>query len=289
MTEIEKGEKKLTKEKINDVINQNKFAGVRKSYGGIPISAGLWSYPSLINHDCLPNTCYFGIGDFYISHSTQEIKKGEEITVSYISLIDYGYEGRIKILKEAWKFDCNCSLCNYEEKKIKGKKTKKIKRLYEYYFEKFIEPEKNMESIVKEMKEFEIFLEENKKNFSCFELAKGYMALEIDNLLLNNFEKGQKYMDLTCQCCKGKNFLMHLLSQNYMLKRLSLLNCFGEEIKTQISQELLLKIVDTIKEYEPLNIEEIKTIIKEDAEFLNKSKNETKKMMGDDGYVYLSV
>ena len=62
----ENGKIKLSKEKVNGVIFNNKYGIVRYFIYYNEICSGIWGYASLINHDCFSNTTYLGIGDFYI-------------------------------------------------------------------------------------------------------------------------------------------------------------------------------------------------------------------------------
>jgi hypothetical protein len=77
------GKIKLTSEKIINVINNNLYQTGRNIIYYKSIGKGIWGYASLINNDCSPNTAYFGIGGYFISHCIKDIKKGEEITCRY--------------------------------------------------------------------------------------------------------------------------------------------------------------------------------------------------------------
>ena len=77
------GKLKLCKKKVNGVLCYNKYKNGRYFLYYNEVCNGLWGYASLINHDCLSNSSYIGIGDFYISFCIREINKGEEITSNY--------------------------------------------------------------------------------------------------------------------------------------------------------------------------------------------------------------
>jgi hypothetical protein len=109
--------KKLSKKKVNGAIIKNQYGNGRYFLFYNLICAGVWAYASLVNHECLPNTTYFGIGDFYILFCIREINKGEEITSNYYSS-SVSFEERQERLLKSWGFKCSCQLCEYQEKKM---------------------------------------------------------------------------------------------------------------------------------------------------------------------------
>ncbi|KXS94311.1 hypothetical protein AC578_10818 [Pseudocercospora eumusae] len=84
-----------------------------RSYAGKAVgSSGLWIKTAYINHSCIPNAEPSVIGDLMVIKATREIKKGEEITISYVNDIDY--KSRSRKIKSSWGFDCSCELCTAE-------------------------------------------------------------------------------------------------------------------------------------------------------------------------------
>ncbi|KAK1773662.1 hypothetical protein QBC45DRAFT_72119 [Copromyces sp. CBS 386.78] len=81
--------------------------------GSPPVGGGLFIEASRINHACNPNTQ--NSWNERISretiHAVRDIKKGEEITISYIGHFA-SYDERQSILKDKFKFDCACEVCS---------------------------------------------------------------------------------------------------------------------------------------------------------------------------------
>ncbi|KAJ4364781.1 hypothetical protein N0V85_009283 [Neurospora sp. IMI 360204] len=81
--------------------------------GSPPVGGGLFIEASRINHACNPNTQ--NSWNERISretiHAVRDIKKGEEITISYIGHFE-SYDERQSILKNKFNFDCACDLCS---------------------------------------------------------------------------------------------------------------------------------------------------------------------------------
>jgi len=93
--------------KLYGIYETNKFKG------GVGIQAARF------NHSCTSNA----EGNWNEDESTREIravkkiKKGEEITICYLSQDAYmkNYKVRQEIIKESWDFDCSCELCQQEK------------------------------------------------------------------------------------------------------------------------------------------------------------------------------
>jgi len=77
------------------------------------LAKGLWVHAACMNHSCVPNTMRSFLGDMFISRTTKDIAKGEELFQTYIpvkplpNLRNEGYQS-------AWGFGCNCPLCTIE-------------------------------------------------------------------------------------------------------------------------------------------------------------------------------
>ena len=79
---------------------------------------GLFVNISRFNHACDPNACYNCNGSLEKDVTAlQEIKKGEEITISYIS---NNWDVRSKRLAELsiWGFTCQCAVCLLSERSL---------------------------------------------------------------------------------------------------------------------------------------------------------------------------
>lgn len=72
-------------------------------------SSGIWIRASYMNHSCVPNTTRIVQGDLMMLHASRPIKKGEEITGSYIGIDRY--DGRAEVLESVWGFRCDCPMC----------------------------------------------------------------------------------------------------------------------------------------------------------------------------------
>ncbi|EMP37488.1 SET and MYND domain-containing protein 3 [Chelonia mydas] len=75
------------------------------------------SHPSmsLLNHSCDPNCVIVFEGRQLLLRSIREIQIGEELTISYIESLMPSSE-RQKHLKRQYCFECNCLLCQTQEK-----------------------------------------------------------------------------------------------------------------------------------------------------------------------------
>ena len=48
-------------------------------FNEIPLSRGIWYYPSFFNHSCIPNCYEFGFGDILIIIAVNDIEKNKEL------------------------------------------------------------------------------------------------------------------------------------------------------------------------------------------------------------------
>uniref|UniRef100_A0A914QK96 SET domain-containing protein n=1 Tax=Panagrolaimus davidi TaxID=227884 RepID=A0A914QK96_9BILA len=105
-------------------VNFAKFAGIKDN-------SHLFILPSYFNHSCLANAHRTFYGDVMVIHATVDIKKGEEICLSYVSpLLEYSVR---KQKFNAWKFTCNCELCAIDSKdKFSVKRDQMIAEFGEY-------------------------------------------------------------------------------------------------------------------------------------------------------------
>ncbi|KUJ13160.1 SET domain-containing protein [Mollisia scopiformis] len=95
-------------------INTNAFAG---DFEGAP---HFLFYPetALMNHDCRPNTLYHHDTNTLVhsTYASRTILLGEEITITYINILEPRSERR-QVLNR-WGFECQCSLCSRSNAEI---------------------------------------------------------------------------------------------------------------------------------------------------------------------------
>jgi hypothetical protein len=99
----------------NNFPGKHPFSGIVKTNalpcGPDSMIGGVYPTICLINHSCLPNAhnSWNSDTDYETIHAIRFIKEGEKITISY----DKGgsSSSRRAYLKNAFGFDCNCSLC----------------------------------------------------------------------------------------------------------------------------------------------------------------------------------
>jgi hypothetical protein len=105
---------------------------------------GLWIVPAYFNHSCLPNTISHFFSDlmmiytsnlqiiiavllvflyvkqnFFVQFQQRDIKKGEELTVSYAGKTCYNYPFRSYSCQSAG-FECQCELCVVDRADLDG-------------------------------------------------------------------------------------------------------------------------------------------------------------------------
>ena len=174
MKEIETNISNLNVEYIEQIFKLNAYKTLRTFYSINKIGLGLWKYFSLFNHSCLPNTTNYGIGDFVFLMSNRLIKKGEEVTILYLSTPKY-YEATKDLLNQLYSFECNCNLC--ETEKNNRIKNSDILSHYDNYIQLIMNPSETMNLKEKTLKEFPIFLENKKNLLTNYELGKAYLEL----------------------------------------------------------------------------------------------------------------
>ncbi|KAI8627336.1 hypothetical protein F5Y19DRAFT_477549 [Xylariaceae sp. FL1651] len=79
----------------------------------------VFPHVSRFNHDCRPNADYYFDPVTFTQrvHAVRPILPGEEITISYMDLIQTREERRQRI-QNTWHFDCSCSLCTQDAEQI---------------------------------------------------------------------------------------------------------------------------------------------------------------------------
>lgn len=236
----DKGEINLYYLKVNQTIVLNKYRSSRKVLYSHHLCNGVWGYGSFLNHDCLPNTSHFGIGDYIFIFCVKKIDKGEEITTSYYSAME-PYDERQEMLKNNWRFKCQCQLCNYQEKKNDIE--------YNNYIKLF---NSNDNITVKKAEKFEEFLKS--KKYSCYELANGYFILEKFYANKKDFIKTKKFSELVTKYADGKNYTFQL--DNLFLLLMIIIVKNGDQFFN-----VYKNIINYLKKYTPLSAEDIKYLL----------------------------
>ena len=99
---------------VKDIISNNAILTIRNERNKIApteICYGLYFNCSFFNHSCEPNCFYFGIANMLIVKAIKDIKKGEELCVSYIEPKPMALR-KNELLK--WDFTCDCKYCKQE-------------------------------------------------------------------------------------------------------------------------------------------------------------------------------
>ena len=78
------------------------------------VGVGLFRTASFINHSCTPNALALFSGSEIVIRATKNIQPGEEITISYIEILQTTKE-RHNELQERYFFQCQCERCCNEE------------------------------------------------------------------------------------------------------------------------------------------------------------------------------
>ena len=107
---------RLDSEQIKTMIQLNAYSLplVAKDLASSPSldyeeAGGLFYACSFMNHSCIPNTDRIAFGDVMVIRTNTDIKKGAEITQSYVARTPYHL--RASRLKDNWGIDCTCAMC----------------------------------------------------------------------------------------------------------------------------------------------------------------------------------
>ena len=105
---------KFNDDDMKDIISNNAILTVRnerKKITPTELCYGIYINCSFFNHSCEPNCFYFGIANMLIVKAIKDIKKGEELTVSYVEPKPMALR-KNELLK--WDFTCDCKYCKQE-------------------------------------------------------------------------------------------------------------------------------------------------------------------------------
>lgn len=103
--------------KIMDIIMLNSFEGEyqNEAHDDSTWFCGLYLIPSLINHSCHRNASRLIIGGAMLVHAARDIRKGEEITITYVSTVAPLRRRQKSSLAMKFGFTCKCKRCILEE------------------------------------------------------------------------------------------------------------------------------------------------------------------------------
>ncbi|KAI5076312.1 hypothetical protein GOP47_0008377 [Adiantum capillus-veneris] len=101
--------------RIMDIIMLNSFEGEYKTGKEESRLCALYLLPSLINHSCHRNASRLIVGGAMIIHAATDIRKGEEITITYVSTVAPLQRRQKSSLSMKFGFTCKCKRCRVEE------------------------------------------------------------------------------------------------------------------------------------------------------------------------------
>lgn len=115
----------------NNLTGKHPFSGIMNTnalpYGAGSVS-GIFPTTCFINHDCIPKVHHSWVENIKcetIIHAFRFIKAGEDITISYND--GSSASSRQALLKSAFGFDCNCSLCSLPPRDIQASDSRRQK------------------------------------------------------------------------------------------------------------------------------------------------------------------
>ena len=118
--------KSFKKDDIANIIKSNAILTIRNdNIDYKDVCYGIWYMTSFINHSCLPNAYYYGIGPYIIIKTIKDINQGEEISISYVE--PKPFDERTYSLNK-WNFNCICDLCINENLQLENKNYKYINK-----------------------------------------------------------------------------------------------------------------------------------------------------------------
>ena len=209
--------------KIKNVI---KYNSKTLYFSEEPISYGLWYYPSLFNHSCIPICFVFGFGDILIITALNDIEPNSELFISYFYNNDMPYDKRQEYLKQFHNFDCYCELCNYEKKKFKEKKEKMVLDEYLKKLDNCLDKSFSMETKrvsseyllnKKEINQMIKFIEKNKKLFCCYEISNLYLKCAHCMRFYDGY-LSYEYLEKSLKYCENRSYCFEKLTLMVMVQ-----------------------------------------------------------------------
>jgi hypothetical protein len=105
--------------RIKAIVETNTFGWGESGEGSkSQKGTGIWPIMSRFNHSCIMNCIREYAGDLLVLRAAVDIKKDEELTISYLPTQAVGI-GKIKSNRfTCWGFTCNCDRCKYSASNI---------------------------------------------------------------------------------------------------------------------------------------------------------------------------
>ena len=160
------------------------------------ISRGLFFISSFLNHSCDNNIHYQGIGDFIFCFAIKDIKKGDDLTISYISPNEAYLERKKKLAN--WGIVCDCKYCRHDIN-TENELYKREYDKYIYYFKNYIYKasisKDELSFLYIKILELNDFITKNKDKLTSYE--KCYCLLEIFKFynFTNEIESSKKILE----------------------------------------------------------------------------------------------
>jgi hypothetical protein len=227
----------VTAERVINAYKCNSFTTINSICAPKNIATGLWTFPSFLNHDCLSNTFYYGIGDFFIIVATTDIEPNNEITNNYVGTDYFKYENRRNKIIKNWNFECQCDLCKYEEKQANNKERNFVFEIFEDFYSS---PDKVLERVCELNKKHGLrylmdYLQENRKKFNNLDM---YKCLYYYSVVINNLNP---FLALEC-LEKAYSFCRNII---FEIQALELLKAYSLQLsdmdKFRVYEERLLE------------------------------------------------
>lgn len=109
-------------QRFNSFTIKNAFEFETFGSDNFQVDSGLWTFPSMFNHDCISDTIILFIGDLMILYAKHDIKKNDEITNKYFP---GSYASRCESAA-SYNFKCNCRLCLLDEHDLNLEKRQQL-------------------------------------------------------------------------------------------------------------------------------------------------------------------
>lgn len=148
--------------RIYGICRTNTFANSGDSYPEVEKSVGLWLFPAYVNHQCVGgNSTWKIFSDFLFIRTFRQVKKGEEVLVSYVSPA-FPFRARTEVLTKRLGFVCECSLCELDRSLAQSthQEKDKLKLLVQNQEVRFANLEQSGESSRKDVETSVILLEQ---------------------------------------------------------------------------------------------------------------------------------
>ena len=236
-------------ERIEKICSFNSFEGIQV-YEMLMVnkdskkkSTGLWLYPSFINHSCLSNTFHLFYGDIMMVYAIKDLKKGEEITLSYLDPFET-YEKRLEKMK-CYKFTCNCELCVLDRADVFNDRRNEIfKKEYENL--KCLMHSQNSESIMKAFQAAKAFVDKLRKSYTKRNSYQLHLHLAI-SLLANLYQASGDYIKASILFNEATEICGDTLGHIGFHTQLKAVECYKQSKKIEFAKNALKKAFESNK------------------------------------------